>query len=418
MSRYPTDKQKRLAPFSNPLLLIPILLIIAAGVYFGLRLTEGTGDGPNPTGIKLSALNRPVVLVPGSTGIGNPPGSIQLRYSLTEPGSVTAELEGPAQLGGPITFNLLSGDQGAGQHTLRFNGVITGSTQSDGYTVVRRVIPNGAYSINIKGKGVEVSERFLVQNADTTPPTLQNIVIKPEVVSPNSDAVDDVAEVTFRTEQTATLSIDLTNDQGQVTPMLAPVEKGPGEQNAVITAQDLIGQPLPNGIYTATIRAEDRAGNRVEAYRPVKVEGAGEASIEILKVEITPQQIIAGRAISVSITVRNNGDVPLRTQGPDAGFTYTTNDTYASIKGKKYTDKAGLWRIGVDWDANGGGGAYRYPFRWGFGKTLMPGETVVTGGKIVILKQERQMWFYAGALQEGIRIALDRLGRTRVNVDF
>lgn len=48
----------------------------------------------------------------------------------------------------------------------------------------------------------------------------------------------------------------------------------------------------------------------------------------------------------------------------------------------------------------------------------MPGETITTGGKIIILKQERQMWFYAGALQEGIRIALDRLGRTRVNVDF
>ncbi len=48
----------------------------------------------------------------------------------------------------------------------------------------------------------------------------------------------------------------------------------------------------------------------------------------------------------------------------------------------------------------------------------MPGETVVTGGNIVILKQEREMWFYAGALQEGIRIALDRLGRTRVDVDF
>ncbi len=411
MSRDPKQipiQRRSDARIVNLLRIIPVLVIIAAGLYF-LWL-----NSLNPHSFLGSNLPvTPVALVPGSKGIGNPPGAIQIGYDLPGNTVVTAKLEGP------VSATILSTEQAAGSQVLRFNGVITDSKIIDGYTLVQRVVPDGSYTIVIAGGGGPLAgANVIVQQADTTPPTLQNIVIKPEIVSPNSDAVDDVAEVTFRTDQTATLSIDLTNDQGQVTPMLAPVEKGPGEQNAVITAQDLIGQPLPNGVYTATIRAEDRAGNRVEAYRPVKVEGAGEASIEILKVEITPRQIIAGQAISVSITVRNNGDVPLRTQGPDAGFTYTTNDTYASIESNRYTDKAGLWRIGVDWDANGGGGAYRYPFRWGFGKTLMPGETVVTGGKIVILKQERQMWFYAGALQEGIRIALDRLGRTRVDVDF
>ena len=406
MDRFPErPHSNRGNPFSlRPLHLVPLILLLLSTVvlYFGLRQSL------------ISHPLEPVnLIVPGSTGIGNPPRAIELQYNLPERATVTALLEGP------VSSTLMTTEQAPGLHTFRFNAVLMDNTPHEGYSSVRRVVPDGFYIIRISANSRQLTDaNVAVQNADTTPPTLQNIVIKPEVVSPNSDAVDDVAEVTFRTEQTATLSIDLTDNKGQVTPMLAPVEKGPGEQNAVITAQDLIGQPLPNGVYTATIRAEDRAGNRVEAYRPVKVEGAGEASIEILKVEITPQQIIAGQAISVSITVRNNGDVPLRTQGPDAGFTYTTNDTYASIEGNRYTDKAGLWRIGVDWDANGGGGAYRYPFRWGFGKTLMPGETVITGGKIVILKQEREMWFYAGVLQEGIRIALDRLGRTRVGVDF
>ena len=417
MSRHvkPLGNRLGFSSFSNPLLLIPLLLLLAAVLYYAWRSSLSiTERGPGPF----------YVIVPGSSGIGNPLGAVELQYNLPSRTTLTSQLDGP--LWDPerpqdrsVTYTLLAVEQGPGQHSFRFNGIITDTTPLDGYTLVRRVIPDGRYMILIAGGGVPLAgANVIVQNADTVHPTLQNIVIKPDVVSPNSDAVDDVAEVTFRTEQTATLSINLTDAQGQVTPMLAPVEKGPGEQNAVITAQDLIGQPLPNGVYTATIRAEDRAGNRVEAYRPIKVEGAGEASIEILKVEITPQQIIAGQAISITVTVRNNGDVPLRTQGPDAGFTYTTNDTYASIEGNRYADKAGLWRIGVDWDANGGGGAYRYPFRWGFGKTLMPGETVITGGKIVILKQEREMWFYAGALQEGIRIALDRLGRTRVDVDF
>ena len=48
----------------------------------------------------------------------------------------------------------------------------------------------------------------------------------------------------------------------------------------------------------------------------------------------------------------------------------------------------------------------------------MPGEEAVTGGTIRILKQERTMWFYGGVLQEGVRIVLDRLGRTQINVSF
>jgi hypothetical protein len=48
----------------------------------------------------------------------------------------------------------------------------------------------------------------------------------------------------------------------------------------------------------------------------------------------------------------------------------------------------------------------------------MPGEIAVTGGKIQVLKEERTMWFYAGVVQEGVRIALDKLGRTRVEVGF
>ncbi|HUP27454.1 MAG TPA: hypothetical protein VM409_03390, partial [Chloroflexia bacterium] len=317
----------------SPWGLIALFVLIAAGLYLGSRLTQRAGDGPNPTGIELGALDKPLsstplVLVPGSTGIGNPPGAVQLKYDLPQRAVVTARLEGP------VSSDLLTEEQDAGEHTLRFNGVISGSKSLDGYMLVRQVVPDGQYSLRIlAGEAPLASMNVTVQQADTSLPTLRNIVVKPEVVSPNSDAVDDVAEVTFRMEETATLSVDLTDGKGSVTPMLAPVEKGPREQSAVVNAQDLVGEPLPNGVYTATIRAKDRAGNRVEAYRPLMIEGSGEASIEILKVEISPQQIIGGQAISVSITVRNNGDVPLRTQGPDFGYSYTTNDTYASVEG-------------------------------------------------------------------------------------
>jgi hypothetical protein len=313
--------------------------------------------------------------------------------------------------------------QAAGEHYLRFNGVGVVNMPSDGYSLVRRVLPSATYNIQIMAwegaRSAELADiSLLVEPSETPAPTLANVTIRPETISPNSDAVDDVAEVTFRTEQTATISVNLTAPSGKQTLVFAPQLKGPGEQNVVVNGQDLLGNILPDGAYTVTVQAQDKAGNRVEARKPLQIEGGGVPAVEILKVEIVPQQIMLGNSIAVSVTVKNTGNVPLRTQGPDPGYTYTTNDSYSSVEGGKWVDKAGLWRVGVDWDGNSGGAAYRYPFRWGLGKTLMPNEMVVTGGKITILKQERRMWFFAGILQEGVRIARDRLGITPVDVSF
>jgi hypothetical protein len=352
-------------------------------------------------------------IVPGSIGIGKPPGVVQISYTLGRQAEVAVDIDGPWHA------QLFAGKQEAGEHIVRFNGTIAAEQRVKEYSFVRAVVPPSDYTITVKAGESKESVHLKVEASNYPLPAFMNVTIFPQTISPNQDAVDDVAQVTFRTTQTATLRVDLYDPAGNRTAVLAPVKKGPGEQNVVINGQTDLGEALPDGVYTATIQATDPAGNRVEASRPITIEAGGQPDIEILSVDFTPQQIIVGNEISVTIKVKNTGKVPLRTQDPDPGYTYTTNDTYASIEGNKWTDKAGLWRVGVDWDGNsGGGGAYRYPFRWGFGKTLMPGEEVVTGGKIRILKQERTMWFFAGVLQEGVRIVLDRLGRTQIGVDF
>ncbi len=351
-------------------------------------------------------------IVPGSSGIGKPPGALDVRYTVGKTTQVTAQLQGP------LNATLLSSQQAGGDHVLRFTGIITDAQAVGGYNVIRRVVPAGDYTISLSAGDASQSVRFKVNSVGTTLPTLDNLVVRPDAISPNSDAVDDMAEVTFRTEQTSTVSVDLEAPNGKKTLIFAPQQKGPGEQNISVNGQDLRGQTLPDGAYTVTVQLQDRSGNRVQAQRPLKIEGGGEPAIEILKVEISPRQIILGASTQVTVTVKNVGNVPLRTQRPDPGYSYTTNDSYSSVESGKWVDRAGLWRVGVDWDGNSGGAAYRYPFRWGLGKTLMPGETAVTGGKITILKQERRMWFFAGILQEGVRIVRDRLGVTPVDVSF
>jgi hypothetical protein len=355
----------------------------------------------------------PGAITPGSSGIGKAPGVAQVSYTLGERGPVTVTLGGPAQA------TLFAGEQGAGPHLLRFTGVVDASEPAGEAVLTRRVVPPGDYTVTVEAGGESRTAPLRVEQAQGSPPTLQNVTVFPGTISPNGDAVDDVTEITFRTNETATLSVDLYGIGGERIAVLAPGRTGPGEQNVVITGRDTLDKPLPDGLYTATVSVQDPAGYRVEASRPITIAGGGDPDLEVLSVDITPQQLILGGEISVTIRVKNTGDVPLRTQGPDPGYTYTTNDSYSSIEGGALTDKAGLWRVGVDWDGNSGGGpSYRYPYRWGLGKTLMPGEEVVTGGKIRILKEERAMWFYAGVLQEGVRIVRDRLGRTRVGVDF
>jgi flagellar hook assembly protein FlgD len=356
-------------------------------------------------------------IVPGSVGLGKPPGVVEVRYRLGQEADVRVELEGLAS-----GSSLLHAErQVAGEHVLRFNGVISATNavaSADGYRVAREVVPPGDYSIKVTANGSSASVGVRVGGTATQPPSIANMVLRPETISPNSDAIDDVSELTFRTGQTATLSVDLVGPDGAHIPVQAPIKKGPGEQNVVVGGEDLLGERLPDGSYTVTLRVRDEQGSVVLAERPLRVEGSGEPAIAVLSVDISPEQLMLGDTVNVTITVKNVSNVALRTQGPDPGYTYTTRDSYASIEGGKWDNKAGLWRVGVDWDANTGGAPYRYPFRWGFGKTLMPGETAVTGGKIQVLKEERTMWFYAGVLQEGIRIALDKLGRTKVEVGF
>ncbi|HEX8599683.1 MAG TPA: hypothetical protein VF952_14360 [Chloroflexia bacterium] len=388
-----------------------LMLLALLGATLGLAACGG--PGAVLSGVRVSAAE----MVPGSVGVGRPPGVVEVRYTLGHEADVRVELEGLAS-----GSSLLHAEhQRAGEHVVRFNGVVSATgvlTSAAGYVLAREVVPPGDYSIRVTANGSSESVSFRVGGTSAEPPAIDNMVLRPEVISPNSDAIDDVAELTFRTSQSATLSVDLVTPEGARIPVQAPIEEGPGEQNIVVGGEDLLGEVLPNGNYTVTLRVQDELGNVVLAQRPLKVEGGGKPAIAVLSVDISPEQLMLGDTLNVTITVKNVSNVPLRTQGPDPGYTYTTRDSYASIEGGSLDNKAGLWRVGVDWDANTGGAPYRYPFRWGFGKTLMPGETVVTGGKIQVLKEERTMWFYAGVLQEGVRIALDKLGRTKVEVGY
>ena len=68
------------------------------------------------------------------------------------------------------------------------------------------------------------------------------------------------------------------------------------------------------------------AGGRDFATGQITVSGAGTPQIALRTVQIDPPALMLGGKLHVHLVVENTGQVPLRTQGPDSGFIYSTND--------------------------------------------------------------------------------------------
>jgi hypothetical protein len=375
-------------------------------------------------GIGPSAALADVSLSGDTLHVGQRGSFLELRYTLGHPARVTIQVQPAA--GGPAIPLRAEAERPAGNYYLRVDGIVPVAVASPGPETlqVQLVLPDGGYTLVLQAAPTDGTtpqtwqHAFTLNGAPAAAPVLQNVQANPPAISPNSDAIDDVASITFRLAQTSTTAITVNGPDNQRIPLQAPTAMAAGEHLVPFTGNDLFGKVLPDGPYTVTVRTTDLAGNAVEARLPITITGGGQPSLSLLSADFSPHALMLGNTLTVRMTVQNTGKVPLRTQGPDPGYTYTTNDVYSSVEGGQYTDKAGLWRVAVDWDANAGGGPLRYPFRWGFGHTLAPGETVTIDGHITILKQERQMLFFTGVLQEGVRIWLDRLAPATIDVSF
>jgi hypothetical protein len=269
--------------------------------------------------------------------------------------------------------------------------------------------------------------------ADAPPPLIENLVAFPAAISPNQDGIDDVTEITYRTAVTATVDIEIHGPGcNPLCPFVTGEQVPPFPQRTVWNGRTVDGSLLPDGDYTLTVRARDRFGNLVQEQRQVALAGGGQPEATITYTYMAPQAIMRGDLITVTMRVKNTGEVPLRTYGPPSGYEYSTEDVFSSVENNRYAAKSGgFWRIGVDWDANSGGAAKRYPYRWALSPRppeqwkvpfeedlLMPGEEAEIVGRIRVMQLETRMGFYAGLIQDGVGFFQDRTGRTIIDVGF
>lgn len=372
----------------------------------------------------------PAVLEP--TGNGE---TTAINYTIGRPADVSVTLVNPDD---GSTYPLREGQPRAPQsepYTVRFDGTVAVNDPES--ELVRQLLPAGDYTVVVEATGNDGNTARAEANltiAGTPPdlPAIENLMVMPDTLSPNADAIDDVTEITYRLPVTSTVDIEITTPENQVVPLVTREEEEAAEQRHVWDGKRPDGAPLPSGVYTYTIRATDRFGNTARRTGQIELVEVGEPEATIVEARIAPQQVMLGEAITVTMRIRNTGDVPIRTYGPPSGYRYTTDDVYSSIEDGRYTSQAGgFWRVGMDWDANSGGGARRYPFRWALSDRppeawrvpyeedwLMPGEEVEVVGSVEIVQRETRMSFYVGLIQDGVGFPQDRVARTLIEVGF
>jgi hypothetical protein len=297
----------------------------------------------------------------------------------------------------------------------------------------RRVLPDGTYRVVLEAADVggvlqAAPTHISIHGADTRAPTITDLAAHPSIISPNFDGLDDGAAVSYRLDKRAQVSHHLADQQGRRASVGQPVTREAGEYRAIWDGLDARQVPLPDGEYRFGVRAADAAGNVSLSEVPIQVAAGGRPEARLIEVSFHPPHLASGGLLQVQATVRNTGNTTLRTQGPEPGFTYSSYDTYAGVLERRFVDRAGVWRVGVDWAGSPGGSASKYPYRWGFGRDLSPGEEVTVEGFIRVEHgrlQDRglgtpnnRLYFYAALIQENIAFFDDKVGGTWIELEY
>jgi hypothetical protein len=353
---------------------------------------------------------------PASPGLRDVHNRLDIHYHLNTPATISSRIVAGGGLQWVIHTD--APRPTSGDYVLQFDGTVPGPGPNE-----RRVLPDGDYQVVLDVKTGDQRQQeqvpMNIRNADTAPPTVTDLGVLPDRISPNFDARGDVTHITYAVAKDARVSpfLDATSSSGSPRRvwMGEEIKVQAGEQS--LTWDGLAnGQPVPSGDYVLGIRARDDAGNVVESGRALVVEDSGVPDASIVSARIGPLQIIRGDKVCLDAIVRNTGRTVLRTEGPDPGYVYDSFDSYSSIEAHRFAEHAGFWRVGLNWSASTDTNSATYPYRWGFGHDLQPGEDVTVSGCVRILNEQDKLVYFAGLVQENVAIHSTGAGLVRVSI--
>jgi hypothetical protein len=389
----------------------PLLVLLALGAL----VCACTGNGAV---LEAASLSAPRL---DASGDGAP---VLLRYSVARPARVSVELVGQSG----AAYGLRRDEpRAAGSYELALDGTYPLPDDPE----QRRILPAGDYLVRLAATGIGGTQQqelpLRVERSDTAAPRIDTLAVYPAVISPNYDGVDDLARITYRLDKRVRAYAYVQTPQGEHIP-LGPRALALSGEYATQWDGTRADSPVPDGEYQVVVQATDDAGNVSVARTPLSVQAGGRPNVRILRVDFSPRQLMVGQTVQVAITVKNAGATVARTQGPDPGYVYDSYDSFASIEGHRFVDRAGYWRVGVDWAGAPAEAGSRYAYRWGFGHDLQPGEELTVQGAIRVLHgpeqdaghgpRQNRLFLYAGLIHEGFDFQEDKVGGTWIELGY
>ena len=351
-----------------------------------------------------------------------------IPYSVGQPAHVTITLVQPDGQ----HLLLRDNDRAPDSYAIPFGGIVDVPNTQD-----RRVLQNGDYKIvfQARGKDGQTAQRTVdavVRNADPKPLDITDIALSLPTFEPNGQGVRQIdgrledldrTVITYSLSKDASVSLWVVDKNGAQTAITADPKAKAGLQSVTWQGKGADGIALKDGAYTLHIQAQDDSGNVTEKTTQVTIKNSGTPQVQLMSARFLPSALGIGGTVQVEVTVKNIGDVAIRTQGPPPGTIFKSNQRYTDPSFNRpgdaeppYVDKPGIWRIGVDWTSSGG----QYPARWGFFKDdsrmLQPGEeATIRGGIQLLAPQPPDVYFWATVEMGGIGFA-GEFGRTHIVV--
>ena len=263
-------------------------------------------------------------------------------------------------------------------------------------TVLSQVLPDGRYRWVVQATddnaATETAEGTItLANGDTDVPSLDSFAVFPPTFRPNLDGLlDDWVSISY------SLSKDVDFVQVYLLDPLQPgvkfhIAEGPNtiepEEKGHHSYRynggaDLNAEPPPDGVYQVVGEAADLAGNRVMVSSDLTIEGGGRPRADVVQGEIEwvgeTNRVVSvplGQKLCFSAIVKNEGKVPIRTNGPWPGQEYLFDEDYAyetfnsvaarpENRDKYWFEQPGVFRFAINFSTTG----YPYPFRWAVGR--------------------------------------------------
>ncbi len=351
-----------------------------------------------------------------------------IPYSLGVPAHVTITLVQPD--GARVV--LRDNDRAAESYAFPFTGVISVPDTDD-----QRVLSDGDYKLLFQattpaGQSAQQAVDAIVRNADPVPLDITDIQLSLPQFSPNGQGIREIdgrienldqTTINYSLSKDADVTIWVVDQNGQITPVTTQPSSKQGLQSFTWDGKGPNGLAIKNGTYTLHIHAEDQSGNVTDRTTTVTIVDSGTPQVQILSAKFFPTVVPIGGEVNVVVTIKNIGDVAIKTQGPPPGTSYTSRSSYSDPSFNRpgdseppYVDKPGRWRIGVRWTSS----AAQYPVRWGFfsddNRELQPGEQVTVQGKVQLLAPQPPTLDFVAVVEMGGIGFSDEYGRTHVTV--